>query len=56
MTLGVDFLLAHRVFVSHAQRAVYITDNGRSPVFDNHPAPTCSERAAGAADAPEGKR
>jgi clan AA aspartic protease (TIGR02281 family) len=46
MLLGVDFLRAHRVFVSHTQRAVYITHNGRSPVFDNRPAPTCSERAA----------
>jgi len=46
MVLGVDFLLAHRVFISHAQRAVYFTHNGRMPVFDNKPAPTCSERAA----------
>jgi clan AA aspartic protease (TIGR02281 family) len=46
MLLGVDFLLAHRVFVSHAQRAVYFTHNGRTPVFDNRPSPTCSERAA----------
>jgi lipoprotein NlpI len=44
MVLGVDFLLAHRVFVSHSQRAVYFTHNGRSPVFDTRPAPTCSER------------
>lgn len=44
--LGVDFLLAHRVFISHAQRAVYFTHNGRTPVFDNRPAPTCTERAA----------
>jgi predicted aspartyl protease len=56
MILGVDFLLAHRVFVSHAQRAVYITHNGRSPVFDNQPAPTCTERAGGATDAPAGTR
>ena len=46
MVLGVDFLLAHRVFISHAQRAVYLTHNGRTPVFDNKQAPTCTERAA----------
>lgn len=44
--LGVDFLLAHRVFIAHSQRAVYFTHNGRTPVFDNRPAPTCTERAA----------
>jgi clan AA aspartic protease (TIGR02281 family) len=49
MVLGVDFLLAHRVFISHAQRAVYFTHNGRTPVFDNKPAPTCTERAEGKA-------
>jgi predicted aspartyl protease len=41
--LGVDFLLAHRVFISHVQRAVYFTHTGRTPVFDNKPAPTCTE-------------
>ena len=52
MVLGMDFLLAHRVFVSHTQRAVYFTHNGRAPVFDNKPGPTCSERAAGKAASP----
>jgi clan AA aspartic protease (TIGR02281 family) len=52
MVLGVDFLLAHRVFISHAQRAVYLTHNGRTPVFDNKPSPTCTERAAQGKDGP----
>ena len=52
MILGVDFLLAHRVFISHMQRAVYFTHNGRTPVFDNKPSPTCTERAAQRKEAP----
>lgn len=56
MILGVDFLLAHRVFISHSQRAVYFTHNGRSPVFDNKPAPTCSERASDARSGRPGAR
>lgn len=51
MLLGVDFLLAHRVFVAHSQRAMYFTHNGRSPVFDATPGATCSERSQATAPA-----
>ncbi len=55
MLLGLDFFLAHRIFVANSQRKIYFTYNG-GPVFDLRPrlvadeTPEQSEELTSAAD------
>ncbi len=52
MLLGVDFFLAHRLFIANSQRKLYFTYNG-GRVFSLSDAPTGSDKpAASSADAP----
>jgi predicted aspartyl protease len=52
MLLGIDFFLAHRIYVSKQQRRVYLTYNG-GPVFALNPMPADDASSAFAAKEPD---
>ena len=51
MLLGVDFLRAHRVLVSHSQKRIYFTHNG-GPMFASASSPEAKADSAGGESPP----